>query len=494
MKKIEKIILIFFIFLIIFFLGKDLLPTNDYFFPFHDNTQATRIEQFTKELKKLNIPPRIASDMNFNLGFPIFNFYAPTAYWITSLINLIILDPITSLKISFLSTIILSFLFSFIFYRNFFNFYSSLIGAVIYSTCLYIASNIFVRGNLAELWFITLFPLTLNFIYKNSQKYSKKYFFTTSLLIFLLLTTHNIYSLLIIPFLLIYIFINKNVKINILSLIFGFFLSSYFWIPLFFEAKYIWGKEIAILTNYKDHFLCIRQLWDYPWGFGTSKETCQADTMSFQIGKFQIIFFFCGFILLIINFLKNIKNKNLDKKYLSYIFFSGSTLFFLFLTHHKSIFFWNLFSNYLSVIQFPWRFIGLSIIGLGFMTSYFFNNIKINKKCLILILSVLIISINEEYFFGQRITNTDFKEKYLSKKYIEKESAYGAQEHLPKTINYQKWLSLNKLDDNSINKEIKKLSIKPFSKNKQTQLQKYSNYITILSFIFLLFFLKIKKI
>lgn len=499
MKKKEKnILIVFFIFLILFFLAKDILPTNDYFFTFHDHTQTARIQQFTNELKKLHIPPRIAPDMNFGLGFPIFNFYAPTAYWITSIINLIISNPIISLKISFILSLIIMFLGNILFLKLFFNFYESLIGAIVYTSSLYIALDIFVRGNLSEIWFIAFLPWIFYFLTKNSfnnnlYKYKKNLVFSF-LILFLIFTTHNIYSLLSIPIFIIYSLILNNKKINLILIFFALISSSYFFIPLFLEMKYIWGKEIAIQTIYYDHFLCISQLWKSPWGFGGSIPGCEHDSMSFQLGKPQIIFSLLGITLLLIKliknlyyFLKNEKN-NKEKNIKFLIFFLIYTILSIFLTHHKSKFIWNIFSPYSSLIQFPWRFLGISLIGLGFFTSYFFNRLKINyKKCIILIFSILVLAINKDYFYGQKITNSDFQKKYLSEKYIKEDAAYAAQEHLPKVINYKEWLELEKnKNPKTIKNFVKKNTIKPFNKNKQTNIQKISNLISILSILIFL--------
>lgn len=371
----KKIILLINIIFIIFFLGKDLLPINDYFFTFHDETQLTRINQFTKEIKNFHIPPRIAPDMNYRLGFPIFNFYAPTAYWITSFINILGFNELNSLKISFLLALITGFSGAYLLNKLFFDFYSSLLGANIYVSSLYIALDIFVRGNLAEIWFLSLLPLTIFFILKNSQNKNTKIFFLSTFLQFLLFTTHNIYSSFIIIIIPIIIIINKNKKNNFLSFLIALFLSFYFWIPLILEMKYVWADYVAKLTNYKDHFLCIRQLWNSPWGFGLSIPGCEFDGMSFQIGKIQIILFLLGIITFLIIFLTN---KKLIKK--MDIFFLLFTLISIFLTHHFSKKIWNLFNFYLPLFQFPWRFLGLSLIGISYFSSYFFYNFNLLKK------------------------------------------------------------------------------------------------------------------
>ena len=70
----KKFIIFISILAIILFLGRDLNPFSSFFFTFHDETQPARIQQFTKELKNLHIPPRVAPDMNFGIGYPAVSY------------------------------------------------------------------------------------------------------------------------------------------------------------------------------------------------------------------------------------------------------------------------------------------------------------------------------------------------------------------------------------------------------------------------------------
>ncbi|MCM8787870.1 MAG: hypothetical protein NC935_07480, partial [Candidatus Omnitrophica bacterium] len=382
MKKLFIILL----FIIISSLGRHLLP-NNYFFTFHDSTQPARIQQFVKELKNFHIPPRVAPDMNYQLGYPVFNFYAPASYWITSVINIIGFDVVNSLKLSFLLALTVGFLGTYLFFKKFFDFLPSILGGFFYITSLYFPLNIFVRGNLGETWFLALLPLTMALLLSANNLP------VLSILLSFLFTSHNILSLISIPFILIFTLLIKNKKKNLISIILGLLLSSYFWLPAILEMKYTWAKEIATITNFNDHFLCLNQLWQSQWGFGGSTKGCLNDGMSFMIGKLQIIFFVLGLILFII---RKKENKNI------YWFFILTTLTCLFLTSFQSRFIWNLFSPIMSIIQFPWRFIGLSLIGISFFSAYFFHRIKILfKNLLIFAILATVLIINGKYFQGQ---------------------------------------------------------------------------------------------
>ncbi|PIP14642.1 hypothetical protein COS50_00905 [Candidatus Roizmanbacteria bacterium CG03_land_8_20_14_0_80_35_26] len=425
---IKKIIFFITVIAIILFLGRNLNPFSSLMFEFHDATQPARIQQFTLNLKQLNIPPRVAPDFNFKKGYPVFNFYAPFSYWLTSLINLIGFDIVSSLKLSFLFAILTAFFGSFVFLNGFFDFYPSLLGGVFYITSLYFPVDIFVRGNLAEIWFLALFPWGFYFIIKNSKRLTKLEFFFGVLILSFLFTSHNIYSLISIPLIIIFILLLKNKKPNLMMIGLAILLSSYFWLPALMEMKYIIAQQMAAKTNFRDHFLCLFQLWQSPWGFGGSTPGCVNDGISFKIGKLQIIFFVLGILLFLYKLF--IKKNKLNKVSLFFIIYS---LLFLFLTIYQSQSIWELFSPVLSVFQFPWRFIGLSLLGISFLSSYFFDQIKfLGKNFVVLVLITAALIINGKYFSGQEIKKSVFEKKYLSQKYIENVAALKIPEYFPK--------------------------------------------------------------
>ena len=152
MNKIKTIIFFIAIILVIVFFGKNLNPFSSNMFQFHDETQPARIQQFTSNLKRLEIPPRVAYDFNQKKSYPVFNFYSPFSYWISSLINITGFDIIASIKLSFLLALLTAFLGTFIFLRSFFDFYPALLGGFFYVSSLYfpvdaVIISIFKSGN-----------------------------------------------------------------------------------------------------------------------------------------------------------------------------------------------------------------------------------------------------------------------------------------------------------------------------------------------------------
>jgi len=431
----KKIIFFITLFSIIIFFGKNLNPYSHSMFIVHDETQPARIQEFALNLKNFVIPPRLAPYFSFRLGYPVFNFYAPASYWITSIFSLVGHDPIASLKFSFLLSMIVGFAGSYFFFREHFDFYPSLTGSILYISSLYYPLDIFVRGNLGEVWFLALFPLALFVLERNAKKPSKLSLFFSVITLSLLFTVHNLLSAVSFVFILIFIFLRPHAKINVFSVILSLLLSSYFLLPLIIENRLTYASYVAAQTKYVDHFVCPYQLWQSPWGFGGSTKGC-TDGMSFKIGKIHLILALAGILAFLFNLLKSKKEKITRLALFLLILSAGS----LFMTTYFSKPIWDLFSPISALFQFPWRFIAFSLLGLSFFAVYFFHHIKYRFKNIILLFFILLVLINQSrYFYGLSLNKDHFQKKYLSQEYIEKTVAYKIAEYLPKTAEYQSW-------------------------------------------------------
>ncbi len=475
----KRAILAVFLLVIISWLGRQLNPYTLQMFTFHDQTQPARLHQFIKNLFLLNLPPRIAIDFNYGLGYPVFNFYAPAAYWLTSVFNIIGFDIVGALKLSFLTALVIGFIGAYCLFNLYFSFFPGLIAAVLYVTGLYFPLDIFVRGNLAELWFLAVLPFSFFLINKQAQLSDQKIFLTTTIILFFLLTCHNLYSLIFIPLILIYIFLYKKIKLNLISFFLAAVLSAYFWLPVIVESPYVWAQTVARQTVFRDHFLCLTQLWQSPWGFGGSTKGCLADGMSFMIGKPQLIFFFFGLATAIYQLL--FKKKDLS---LTSIYFLITVLLFIFLTTSYSQPVWEISSPVTAIIQFPWRLIGLSLVGIAYFTSYFFEHLKFAyKNIIIIVISLLIIVVNGKYFYGQNVPKPVFEKKYLSADYIRNTVAYKIPEYLPIATDYYYWRSLEGKPVTAA--DLAAVNLSPFTLA-QTSVEKASNFITIFGVVLLI--------
>jgi len=466
MKKYVSLSFIIVFIGVVFFLGKNLNPFDLRMFSVHDDTQAARISEFVFNVKSGIIPPRIAPHFSFGLGFPVFNYYAPFAYWITSLLHVIGFSIPMALKFSFLLSILVAFSGMFLFLRHFFHRIASLLGAVLYAGSTWFAVEIFVRGNLSEVWFIALFPITLFLLYKNTQKLSRTHLVLSILFVSFLLTSHNVLSLIGLLILSIFICSLPHKKRGFFVLAVALFLSSYFLIPALLESNFTHATEVARKTNYQDHFLCIKQLWQAKsWEFGGSAKGCENDGMPFILGKLPIIISFIGVCIFLFDlFAKKIKGAS------TAIFVLLVTLVSVFLTLYQSSAVWSLFSPILSLFQFPWRFLVFSMFGIAFFGAYTVNKVNKQFSFILFPLIFLLLFTTSKYFSKPWLmTNNEFQLTFLSENYIYRTVAFNISEYLTTKADYTYWKSF----DGSIHPE-KDLTIPIDVKKPVTLLSKTS--------------------
>ncbi|MBI2034661.1 MAG: hypothetical protein HYT11_02915, partial [Candidatus Levybacteria bacterium] len=87
---------IFAILLLSFFSIRPLLVSG--FFPMHDDTQVARVYEMWKALRDGMFPVRWVPDLGYGYGYPIFNFYAPLAYYAGAFFIFLGVDALTATK------------------------------------------------------------------------------------------------------------------------------------------------------------------------------------------------------------------------------------------------------------------------------------------------------------------------------------------------------------------------------------------------------------
>lgn len=436
-NKFHNLFIIALIFFFVIFFGKNLNPFDNVSFIGHDETQLARVSEYLVNLKNGIFPPKIAPNMSFGMGYPIFNFYAPMPYLLTSVISFLGFDIPSAIEASFFIALLIGLTGMYSLLRLKVSDLISATSALFFATSTYFATDIFVRYNLAETWFMALVPWGF-YAVTNSKNNSN--FFIKSLLLSFAFTSHTLLSLFFIPLIFIFTLLQRSIK-SLIIFVCAILLSAYFLIPLFANFDSVSATEIATISNYKDHFLCLSQLWYSPVGYGGSASGCTNDGMSFMIGKLLIIAGLTGifFYILKLRGINFIKSSESASKFFYLLIFLGS----IFLTSGSSSFIWNLLSEYMAVFQFPWRFLVFVVFGLSYFSSEFINFMpRLLKKILVLSLIISLFILQPKFFKGVEIQNTSILEKYASKKYIKNEAAFKVAEYLPNSANYEAWRGL----------------------------------------------------
>ena len=396
----KKILLIFAILVIVLPASYYLFGTG--YFNMHDDLQVMRIFEMEKCLSDGQIPCRWSPDMGWGYGQAMFNFYSAFPYYLGAFIRIITpLSIIATVKLLFFISILTSALGMYLLAKEFWGRWGGVLAAVLYTYAPYHAVDVYVRGALAESFSLALLPFLWLFIHKLIRQPYIKNTLTTSLFLALLLLTHNISTMMYaIPSVLWALFwlVKEKKKLSICRLglagLLGVGLSSFFLIPGVAEQRLIQVENLVNdYSNYRAHFVTVRQLFlSRFWGDGPSIFG-PVDGMSFQIGWphwWILTPLIIGGILWL---RKYEKRQNL-------IILSGLIALFLFssfLAHPRSIFIWERIPI-MSFVQFPWRFLGLSIFFISFAGGALAKINLFGKKLLYVFFFISAVVLNVTYF------------------------------------------------------------------------------------------------
>src|SRR5579859_7283553 len=183
------------------------------FFPTHDDTQVARIFEMGKALHDGMFPVRWVNDLGYGYGYPIFNFYAPLAYYFGGFLVMGGLNALLATKIIMVGGILFAGIAMYIFARNFWGEIGGVISAVFYIYATYHAVEIYVRGDLAEFWAYAAIPLLFLGCYKvyiaslRNKKYPVSAVMLGGISYACIILSHNLTALMTTMFTLLFIFI-----------------------------------------------------------------------------------------------------------------------------------------------------------------------------------------------------------------------------------------------------------------------------------------------
>ena len=340
------------------------------FFVMQDDLQAFRIHQMDRCFADFQIPCRWVPDMGYQYGYPQFNFYPPSVFYLGELFHKIGLQIIDSVKILFILGFITSALAMFLLLKTFFGKWPALVGAILYTYAPFRAVEVYVRGSLSEFWALTFFPLTFWASYLAIKSAKFKYFLFLALFLGLLILTHHLMSLIFFPLLffwmIFWIYMEKkwtSLPKFILAGLVSLGLSAFYILPLIFERQFVHTETLLSgYFDYRQHFVSLKQLFlSNFWEYGSSFFG-NTDTVNLSTGPVHWVVGLVGILLAVLNFKKNMKIA-------SVIFLlAGLELLVLFLIHQRSSLIWEKVSI-LGWLQFPWRFLALSVFLLSILSA-----------------------------------------------------------------------------------------------------------------------------
>lgn len=407
------------------------------FFNIHDDTQIQRVFEMKTAFSDGVFPVRWVPDLGYGYGYPIFNFYGPLPYYVGAIFMFIGFNALVATKIMILIAVIGSAVSMYFLAKEFWGKIGGLVSALFYIYAPYHALDIYVRGDVGEVYAYLFIP----FVFYSLWKYYKtqKFIFIVfgALTYAGIIVSHNLSAMMITPFILfptLVLTFHKRKYLLFLIPLLGVLIASFYWIPTLLEMNYtnvlstIGGK-----AHFVDHFVCVRQFWDSPWMFGGSIPGC-IDGISFRVGKLHLLFTALSVFPALYLFRK--------EKLKSFVLTTGIILFTgtIFLMTKQSNFIWEKIP-YMDFFQYPWRFLLVSSFISSFLTGslvYLASKYQIEKYRILFLLFYLAIIVSSVFLYSKLFVPQNYlnksSESYTNLYSLNWTTSKISDEYLPKTF------------------------------------------------------------
>ncbi|MDP2649541.1 MAG: 6-pyruvoyl-tetrahydropterin synthase-related protein, partial [bacterium] len=331
----------------------------------HDGLMhLARIAAFFKSFSDGQIPVRWAGDLNYGYGMPLFNFIYHLPYFISSFFIFLGFGLINTFKIVLTLSFILSGIFMFAFSKRFFeDSKKALLATLFYQFAPFRLVEVIDRGSFGEVYAYAFLPLVLFGLVKLFKTKNFYNFFLTSFAAALLIISHNSISLVFFAictgFIIFFAKEKKQYFHGFSSLLFGLFISAYYWIPALLEHKYTYG-DLLMKDIYLSHFPPIQNFFIPNL---TNLASLKIGAVSVQFGLFHVGAIIFSLILLF--------KKKVDKQFKKIAVFSLLLIVIsLFFMQPISKHVWANVS-FLRQFQFSWRLLSVVSFATAFLSVAF---------------------------------------------------------------------------------------------------------------------------
>ena len=378
------------------------------FYTSHDGeTHTARIAQYYVAVRDGQIPPRFADSFYNGLGSPIFVYIYPLPYLLGSFIHFLGFSFTDSFEILMAFGFIFSAIFAYFWLKVVFKSEkAAFLGALFYVWVPYRFLLIYVRASLSENLAYTFLPLCLFCLTKLNKQKTIRWTALSAISIALLLLSQNLVALMgiftLVGYFLITVFWGKSLRYLILGVFsfgWGFLIASVTYLPVIFERGFVRLSEI-IKVAYPDHFVTLKQLIRSPWGYGFDFPGTFNDQLSFQLGLAHLLVLVIFLILFLKNvyklfFLKQrVKRSHLGILIIASFFLIVFTFSILLMTNTPlTIYIWQKIKP-LQIIDIPWRFLGITVLSLSFISAFVAKYVKSGLLFLMFVALVLVANRN----------------------------------------------------------------------------------------------------
>jgi len=189
-----------------------------------------------------------------------------------------------------------------------------------------------------------------------------------------LVLTHSFTALMFAPFFLLYLVWSawrrrrwRPLRQAVINLALAIGLTAFFWLPLGLEAQYVGLGGVDPTRGYRNHLVRLPDLMG-PWLYDYATGEGRPDTY-FAFGAVPAVLLLASMGVLIWSLTrsKGVKDRASNARNGTYLAAFGvvTCLLALFMVSRASIPLWDLLAPVLGRIQFPWRFLGISTLGVA---------------------------------------------------------------------------------------------------------------------------------
>lgn len=365
-----------------------------YFFNAHDAPHSVFfLVEFDQTLRDGYLWPRWSPDFAFGYGYPLFNLYAPLAFYAAELFHLMGLSFVEAVKAVYILATVVGGIAMCSFLTQLVGSSAGVLGAVLYMWAPFHLLEIYVRSAFPEYVALALLPIVMWAFTSLVQHPSGTRLAWAGLAYGLLVLTHHTSWLTLTPFIGIYVLFLallsgwtqrhshsgdrrwfivgwlRPLGRALVAVLLGLGLAAIYVVPLVAEVHYVKVEQwTAYSYDYRQHFVYPAQLLSPAWGYGYSGPGLQ-DGMSFQLGVALVALALAGGWLTVGNLIRRSDQRSVshpERVGTQKALWAHGVALFMLVVAVPIIWLMSPASEALwerlpiaSLVQFPWRLLGL---------------------------------------------------------------------------------------------------------------------------------------
>lgn len=366
-----------------------IVPLIDLFHPgfpvTHDGQDhVARIANFYQSLSEGNIVPRWAGNLNWGYGHPVMMFLYPLPSYVASFFHFVGFSLVDSTKLVFALAFVTSMLAMYGWARKVWGEEAGVAASLLYGFAPYRFVDLYVRGAIGEHVAFVFLPVILWGLWELSQSTKRMSlpFLGISLGTAGLILSHNALSLMFLPIAgcyALYLYFSNTKKsmrflaVSAAAVGLGLLLSTFFWMPAFFEGKYTL-RDIVTAGDFRTRFVPWTWFIVSPWNYGGGNDFTKA------IGWAQLV----GILMLLFGI------RMMARKHRAFALGIGVILFVsLFLMTSVSLPVWEK-ASLLQKFQFPWRLMSVTVFAAATLSALGIAALKGRWRMYVLVIIVAI--------------------------------------------------------------------------------------------------------